>query len=58
MIYLRLLFSFDDKSSYSTQQARSITDPKKTTDVKRSLASIAKKLLNKNKDLKVTKTNL
>ena len=35
-----------------------LTDPKKTIAVKRSLAWIAKELLNKNKDLKVTKTNL
>ena len=35
-----------------------LTDPKKTTAVKRSLGFIAKELLNKNKDLKVTKTNL
>ena len=35
-----------------------LTDPKKTITVKKSLALIAKELLNKNKDLKVTKTNL
>lgn len=35
-----------------------LTDPKKTIAVKRSLALIAKELLNKNQDLKVTKTNL
>ena len=35
-----------------------LTDPKKTIAVKRSLVFIAKELLNKNKDLKVTKTNL
>lgn len=35
-----------------------LTDPKKTTAVKRSLGLIAKELLNKNKNLKVTKTNL
>jgi len=34
------------------------TDPKKTNAVKKSLGLIAKELLNKNKDLKVTKTNL
>jgi hypothetical protein len=35
-----------------------LTDPKKTIAIKRSLTVIAKELLNKNKDLKVTKTNL
>ncbi len=35
-----------------------LTDPKKTNTVKRSLGLIAKELLIKNKDLKVTKTNL
>jgi hypothetical protein len=35
-----------------------LTDPKKTNAVKKSLGLIAQELLNDNKDLKVTKTNL
>ena len=35
-----------------------LTDPTKTNAVKKSLGMLAKELLNNNKDLKVTKTNL
>ena len=35
-----------------------LSDPKKTNAVKKSLGLIAQELLDKNKDLKVTKTNL
>ena len=35
-----------------------LTDPTKTNAIKKSLGMLAKELLNDNKDLKVTKTNL
>ncbi len=46
------------KEQQITIRLNPLTDPKKTNAVKESLGLIAKELLIKNKDLKVTKTNL